>query len=280
MKIKTALISVYDKKGVVEFARELHRLGITILSTGGTARILEENNIPVIKIEDYSGNPEILDGRVKTLSFKVFGGILAIRDSHEHIRQMEERDIKSIDMVVVNLYPFEEMMKKKMSVQEMIEYIDIGGNTLLRAAAKNFKYVVPVYNRKYYPDIIMELKTNKGEINDEIRMSLARETFFFTSYYDSLISRYLSQSLGEKSYPLYYNVAFEKIQDLRYGENPHQEAVYYKLYNSDNPPFKQLAGKELSFNNIFDFYAAVNLIAELGKNFKKPACAIIKHRNA
>lgn len=279
MKIKTALISVYSKEGITEFAKQLTELGITILSTGGTARLLEKNNIPVIKIEDYTGLPEILDGRVKTLSYKIFGGILAIRESSKHIRELEKMKIKTIDIVVVNLYPFEEMLKKRLSIDEMIEYIDIGGNTLLRAAAKNFKYVLPVYDKKYYSEIIKQLKENNGKISDDLRIKLAKETFFFTSHYDSLISKFLSKVSGEKDFPQYYNLALAKIQDLRYGENPHQSAGYYKLYNSDGLKFTQLWGKELSFNNIFDFYASANIVAELKKHFSKEICVIIKHRN-
>ena len=159
MEIKNAVISVYDKTGIVEFVRELHKLNINILSTGGTAKILMENEIPVTKIEDYSGSPEILNGRVKTLSFKIFGGILALRNNDPHIQQLNELNIKCIDMVVVNLYPFEKMMKdENLSMDEMMEYIDIGGNTLLRASAKNYKYVLPVCSSKYYNDIIQYLK--------------------------------------------------------------------------------------------------------------------------
>ncbi len=279
MKVRTALISVYDKENIVEFAAQLNRLGITILSTGGTAKLLEKNKVPVIKIEDYTGLSEILDGRVKTLNYKVFGGILARKDFKKHLAELDRMKIKSIDMVVVNLYPFEKMVKKKLPIDEMIEYIDIGGNTLLRAAAKNFKFVLPVYDKKYYPEIIVKLKENNCEIPDDLRIKLAKETFFFTSYYDSLISRYLSKFFSEKNFPEYHSLAFEKIQDLRYGENPHQSAVYYKLYNSTAPGFKQLWGKELSFNNIFDFYASANIVAELKKHFSKEICVIIKHRN-
>lgn len=280
MKIKRALVSVYDKKGIIEFAKELERMGIEILSTGGTAKILKENNIKVTKIEDYTGQPEILDGRVKTLNFMIFGGILARQDSSKHLEQLQKMKIKPIDMVVVNLYPFEEMMKKKLSVDEMIEYIDIGGNTLLRAAAKNYKFALPVYDKKYYSVVINELKNNNGDVSDKLRLQLTKETFFFTSHYDSLISNYLSKASGEKEFPTLFSKFFEIAQPLRYGENFHQKAAYYKPYKETNIGFEQLWGKELSYNNILDFYAAVSLTAELKKEFSdKDVSVIVKHRN-
>jgi len=277
MKIETALISVYDKKGVVKFAKELDKLGVTILSTGGTAKILSENNIPVIKIEDYTGLEEILDGRVKTLSYKIFAGLLAKRDNESHIKQIEEIKVKFLDMVVVNLYPFEKMMKKKLSFEEMIEYIDIGGNTLLRAAAKNFKFVLPVYLPSYYEEIIRLMKENNNDIPYDFRLMMAEKTFAFTSKYDFLISNYIGSNLENKKFRDIINISVEKVQDLRYGENSHQEAALYSLSNKKF--FRQLWGKELSYNNIFDFYAAVSLTAELDKYFDKSVAVIVKHRN-
>ncbi|MBU1077094.1 MAG: bifunctional phosphoribosylaminoimidazolecarboxamide formyltransferase/IMP cyclohydrolase [Spirochaetes bacterium] len=279
MKVQTALISVYDKTGIVPFARELHKLGVKIMSTGGTANLLIKNNIPVVKLESYTGLPEILDGRVKTLCYKVFGGLLAMRDNKEHVKQMEELQINSIDMVVVNLYPFEKMMKKKgLSLDEMIEYIDIGGNSLLRASAKNYKFVLPIFSSKFYNDIIKLLKEKK-DVPFEYRLNLAKETFLFTSYYDNLIHQYLSEKTEKTLYPANKTLFLKKMQNLRYGENPHQNASLYSIKNSNKIQFKQLHGKELSFNNIVDFYATANACAELDKYFKKTACVIVKHRN-
>ncbi len=277
MKIETALISVYNKKGVVEFARELNNRGITILSTGGTAGLLTKNEIPVIKIEDYTGLAEILDGRVKTLNYKIFAGLLAKRDSNLHVKQIKDINVKFIDMVVVNLYPFEDMIKRKLSFEDMIEYIDIGGNTLLRAAAKNFKFVLPVYSYKSYKEIIKLMKENDNDVPFDFRLKLAKETFAETSNYDYLISNYFNTQISNEGHPDILNIRVKKEQELRYGENSHQAAALYNLEGGSD--FKQLWGKELSYNNIFDFYAAANLIAELNRNFDKQACVIVKHRN-
>ncbi|MDD5066092.1 MAG: bifunctional phosphoribosylaminoimidazolecarboxamide formyltransferase/IMP cyclohydrolase [bacterium] len=278
MKIETVLISVYDKTGIVEFAGELARLGIKILSTGGTAALLQQNSIPVIKLEEYTNLPEILDGRVKTLCYKVFSGLLCKRDNEVHIRQLSEQGISFIDMVVVNLYPFEKMMKKKLSMDEMIEYIDIGGNSLLRASAKNYKFVLPVYSQDDYTTILNHLKKD-GDVPFEYRQTLAQRTFFFTSYYDSLVAGYFSTQTEKTAYPGTKSLYLRKLQDLRYGENPHQGSGLYGIMNSPVLNYAQLHGKELSFNNIADFYSAANLMAELDRCFKKAGCVIIKHRN-
>jgi phosphoribosylaminoimidazolecarboxamide formyltransferase/IMP cyclohydrolase len=280
IKIKTALISVYDKTGIVDFAKELNSMGIKIFSTSKTAKLLQDNNIKVIKIEDYTSFPEILDGRVKTLNYKIFAGILAVPESKKHQEELQKNNIEIINMVVVNLYPFESMLKKNLPIDEMIEFIDIGGNSLLRAAAKNFKYVLPVYDKKYYNEIIKLLKENDQKIPYEFRIKLASETFAFTSKYDSLISSYLNKKLKLEHFPEFFNISLEKIMDLRYGENPHQKACWYKIGELDSSNFKQLWGKELSYNNIFDLYAGVSLISELSNNFaNKPSAVIIKHRN-
>lgn len=278
MQIKTALISVYDKTGIVEFAKELQLQGIKILSTGGTASLLMENNIPVIKLEDYTGIPEMLDGRVKTLCYQVFSGLLCKRDNESHVQQLKDKQINFIDMVIVNLYPFEEMMKKRLSLDEMIEYIDIGGNSLLRAASKNYKFVLPVSQNEDYQTIINYIK-NKEEIPEDYRLQLAKKTFFFTSYYDSLIAQYFSQQTENTQYTQKKTIFLEKLQGLRYGENPHQTSGLYTYYNNKNFNFQQLHGKELSFNNIVDFWATANIVADLDKCFKKVACVIVKHRN-
>ncbi len=278
MKVKTALISVYDKTGIVPFAKELNKLNIKIISTGGTANLLKKNKIPVIKLESYTGLPEILDGRVKTLCYKVFGGLLAQKDNKNHVNQLKKMKINSIDMVVVNLYPFEKMMKKKLTLDEMIEYIDIGGNSLLRASAKNYKFVLPIFSNKYYKNIISYLKKDK-DVPFKYRLNLAKETFLFTSYYDNLIHQYLSAQTEEKDFPFAKTIFLERLQHLRYGENPHQKAGLYTILNTPKINFKQLHGKELSFNNIVDFYATANITAELDKNFNTTICVIVKHRN-
>lgn len=278
MKIKTALISVYDKTGLIPFAKELAKLNIQIISTGGTANLLKKNKIPVIKLESYTGLPEILDGRVKTLCYKVFGGLLAQKDNQLHVDQLNKLDINSIDMVVVNLYPFEAMMKKRLTLDEMIEYIDIGGNSLLRASAKNYKFVLPVFSQKFYSKIINYIKKDK-DVPYDYRLKLAKETFAFTSYYDNLIHQYLSGATENTPYPEKKTIFLEKLQSLRYGENPHQNASLYSMKQSSKIQFKQLHGKELSFNNIVDFYATANITAELDKHFNKTVCVIVKHRN-
>lgn len=278
MKIRTALISVYDKTGVVDFARGLAGLGIRILSTGGTAALLLENGVSVTKLEEYTGLPEILDGRVKTLCYKVFSGLLYKRDNPDHQKQLADQGIDSIDMVVVNLYPFEKMMKKKLLPEELIEYIDIGGVSLLRAAAKNHKFVLPVLSIADYRTVIDFLKKD-GDVPFPFRQVLAGKTFLHTSRYDALIAGSMATETGSPDYPVSETLFLEKIQDLRYGENPHQSACLYRRTDRPRLDFRQLGGKELSFNNIADFYSAAGLAAELGKHFKKPACVIVKHRN-
>ncbi|MCM8782996.1 MAG: bifunctional phosphoribosylaminoimidazolecarboxamide formyltransferase/IMP cyclohydrolase, partial [Candidatus Omnitrophica bacterium] len=232
LEVKTALISVSDKAGIVEFAKELNNLGIEILSTGGTARLLKENNIPVQEVSDYTGFPEMLDGRLKTLHPKIHAGLLALRDNPEHMRSLEKHNIKPLDMVVVNLYPFEKVIKKPdIELKEAIENIDIGGPTMLRSAAKNYRSVAVVCNPGRYPQIITELKT-KGGLSEGLLEELALEVFSFTSTYDSVIYNYLSKYVGKKEYfPKDLILSFEKIQDLRYGENPHQKASFYKEKN-------------------------------------------------
>ncbi|MDR1418076.1 MAG: bifunctional phosphoribosylaminoimidazolecarboxamide formyltransferase/IMP cyclohydrolase [Endomicrobium sp.] len=275
----TALISVSCKDGVIEFARELKRMNWIIISSCGTAKILRENNIECKEISDIVNFPEILDGRVKTLNPKIHGGILAVRSNPEHINQLKKYGIDTIDMVVVNLYPFEATINKiekpqnKNINQEVIENIDIGGVTLLRAAAKNYKDVLVVCDQNDYGLVIESLKNNL--FSNELRLTFAAKTFRYTAYYDSLISTYLTYD----KFPEQFAVPLKKLINLRYGENPHQRAVLYLNGTQKNKPVvmsaKQLYGKELSYNNYLDLESSWRLVHE----FEKPACAIIKHNN-
>lgn len=283
MKIERAIISVSDKTGVVEFAKGLRQLGIEILSSGGTAKALREHNIEVIDIADYTGSPEMMDGRLKTLHPMVHGGILAVRDNPKHKEEMKLYNIKPIDLLVVNLYPFENTVAKAdCTLEEAIENIDIGGPTMLRSAAKNSKDVAVVVDPNDYEWILEELKRNNGELNREIKFGLAQKVFAHTARYDGVICNYLnSVKEGRKTDDLPDRIAFsyKKVQDLRYGENPHQKAAFYKEYKIDGPcvaKAAQLHGKELSFNNIMDTDAAIEIV----KEFKDQTFAtILKHTN-
>lgn len=284
VEIKRALVSVSDKAGIVDFARELQGLGIEILSTGGTAKLLRENNIAAIEVSEYTGFPEMLDGRVKTLHPKIHAGLLALRDNSEHMRQLKEHNLGLIDMVVVNLYPFEKTIQRSgVSLAEVIENIDIGGPSMLRSAAKNHLSVAVVCNPSRYAQIINELKANGNKICDTTLKKLATEVFQLTAHYDRVIHDYLSTHLvpgveqSGKRWDSELSWRFIKVQDLRYGENPHQQAAFYRL-ETETPgltALRQLCGKELSFNNILDLNAAVNLV----KEFTLPAVAFIKHNN-
>jgi len=277
--IKRALISVSDKEGIVAFAKQLSEMGVEIISTGGTAKVLKESGIPIIYISDFTGSPEILEGRLKTLHPKVHGGLLAKRDNAQHQKEMQENDILPIDMVVVNLYPFAEVyLKENASPEEIIENIDIGGPTMLRSAAKNYKDVAVVVNPKRYNEIIEQMKHNKGNLDSSLHQELAKEVFETTAQYDTLIAEYFNSISEAKSFPENFNLSFTKVQDLRYGENPHQSAAFYREQKITEPSIataKQLHGKELSYNNIMDLDAALEII----KDFDEPACAIIKHTN-
>lgn len=276
--IKRALISVYDKTGIVDFARALNGMGIEIISTGGTARLLSDSGINVTMVSDITGFPEILDGRVKTLHPKIHGGILARRKEKSHISQLEELGIKTIDLLVVNLYPFKEtVLKEGVTEEEILENIDIGGPTMLRAAAKNFEDVVVVANPERYREIIEELLTT-GTVSLETRKKLAFEVFKTTSHYDALICDYFKKSLDDKGFDDVLTLTYEKVQDLRYGENPHQKAAFYREIGNVSGTIvgaEQLHGKQLSFNNINDTNAAVELI----KEFQKPTVVGLKHTN-
>jgi phosphoribosylaminoimidazolecarboxamide formyltransferase/IMP cyclohydrolase len=282
VKIRRALISVSDKTGLVDFARELSKLGVEILSTGGTAKLLRDNNIPVKEVSEYTGFPEMLDGRVKTLHPKIHGGLLALRDNPKHMQSLKEYDIGLIDMVVVNLYPFEKTTQKaNVTIEEVIENIDIGGPAMLRSAAKNHQDVAVICDPNRYNEVIAELKDNNGVLSRNLMREHAVEVFSFTSRYDSAIHNYLKNYFKIQSevsgFPQELNLHFEKIQDLRYGENPHQKAAFYKEKGKTKGliNLKQLQGKELSFNNILDLNSALELV----KEFDNPAAVLVKHNN-
>ena len=272
-----ALISVSDKTGVVEFAKELEALGCTIISTGGTHKKIADSGVKVVGISDVTGFPECLDGRVKTLHPAVHGGILAMREKPEHMNQLKELGIETIDIVAINLYPFKEtILKPDVTLPVAIENIDIGGPTMLRSAAKNHKDVVVICDPADYPAVIAELK-EKGEVSYETKYRLALKVFQHTAAYDTMISDYLRKEAG-LGLPDNFTMTFEKVQDLRYGENPHQKAWYYKEVKpaaGDLVNAKQLHGKELSFNNINDTNAAIEALRE----FDEPAVVAVKHAN-
>ena len=272
--IKRAIISVSDKSGVVELARALKESGAEILSTGGTAKLLVENSIEVTKVSDFTGFPEILDGRVKTLHPKIHGGILARRSDNAHIKQMEEHGIRPIDMVVINLYPFEATVAKEgVSEQDAVENIDIGGPSMIRSAAKNFADVAVVTDPTDYPEIISDLK-HSGGLTLEKRKVLSIKAFGRTSQYDRAIHKHFSEkSIIDDT----LTAGLTKVSDLRYGENPHQSAAFFvktkdEIYTGEN----QLHGKELSYNNIVDLDAALQHVRE----YDQTACVIIKHTNS
>jgi phosphoribosylaminoimidazolecarboxamide formyltransferase / IMP cyclohydrolase len=276
-----ALISVSDKTGVVDFARELHALGIKLLSTGGTAKLLAEQGLPVTEVAELTGFPEMLDGRVKTLHPKVHGGLLARRDLPEHMAALAAQDIDTIDLLVVNLYPFEATVAKAgCTLEDAIENIDIGGPAMVRSAAKNWKDVGVLTDASQYAVVLTELKAT-GKLTDKTKFALSVAAFNRISQYDGAISDYLSRIQEDGSHALFpaqSNGRFIKLQDLRYGENPHQQAAFYRdLYPAPGSlvTAKQLQGKELSYNNIADADAAWECV----KSFDVPACVIVKHAN-
>jgi len=278
VSIKTALLSVSDKTGLIEFAQTLVSYGVKLLSTGGTALALKNANLPVQDISDYIQFPEMMDGRVKTLHPKVHGGLLALRDNPEHIAAQKQHGIDDIDLVVVNLYPFEEIIAKNPSYQEAIENIDIGGPAMLRSAAKNHASVTVITDVADYAIVTAELAQHQGKTSYALRQKLAAKTYARTSLYDGIISRWFAEQLDA---PLSDYISFSgvKQQDMRYGENPHQQAC---LYKTNEQRFgvvnaKQIQGKELSYNNINDTDAAFELVAEL--DAVRPACVIVKHAN-
>jgi phosphoribosylaminoimidazolecarboxamide formyltransferase/IMP cyclohydrolase len=272
-----ALLSVSNKEGIVSFAKQLAELGVEIISTGGTKKTLEEHGIPVISISEVTGFPEILDGRVKTLHPMIHGGLLAVREDENHRKQLEQHQIIPIDLVVVNLYPFQQTIAKSdVTFAEAIENIDIGGPTMLRAAAKNHQYVTVVVDPVDYETVLQELKEN-GAVSQATNLRLAAKVFRHTAAYDAMIAEYLTNIAGEQ-YPESLTITFEKKQDLRYGENPHQSAAFYQkpLGSSFSiAAAKQLHGKELSYNNINDANAALQIVRE----FTEPAAVAVKHMN-
>jgi phosphoribosylaminoimidazolecarboxamide formyltransferase/IMP cyclohydrolase len=282
IKIQRALISVSDKTGVVDFAKVLLKHGVEILSTGGTAQLLKLNGVVVTEVADYTGFPEMMEGRVKTLHPKVHGGILARRDKADHIAAMKEHGIPPIDMVVVNLYPFAQTVARPgCTLEDAIENIDIGGPAMVRAAAKNHEFVAVVTDPADYAPIAEKMKASGGKLDFDLRYSLAAKAFSHTAEYDGMISNWLASHDANgvaREFPDRFNVQFRIAQPLRYGENPHQSAAFY--VERDPPPgtlarFTQLQGKELSYNNIADADAAW----ECCRTFDVPACVIVKHAN-
>jgi phosphoribosylaminoimidazolecarboxamide formyltransferase/IMP cyclohydrolase len=283
IKIKRALISLSDKTGIVELAKELMNFGVEIISTGGTAKLLRENNIVVTEVSACTGFPEMLDGRVKTLHPKIHAGLLALRDNPEHIKTLLEQNIGLIDLVVVNLYPFERTAQKQnVSIEEIIENIDIGGPAMLRSAAKNCQSVAVICDPQRYSQVIGQLEKNNGSLSEDFMRQLGIEAYGHTSKYDAAIYNYLSNYFKSQKEPVKFpeelTLTFRKAQDLRYGENPHQQAAFYKEQGKNDGlvNLKQLQGKELSFNNILDLNSGLELVKEF---CVYPAAVILKHNN-
>ncbi|MGE4578056.1 MAG: bifunctional phosphoribosylaminoimidazolecarboxamide formyltransferase/IMP cyclohydrolase [Desulfuromonadales bacterium] len=280
--IKRALISVSDKTGIVEFARELNAFGVEILSTGGTASLLRQEGLPVQDVSDFTGFPEMLDGRVKTLHPKVHGGLLGMRDNPEHVAKMAEHDILPIDMVLVNLYPFEATVAKpNCTLEDAIENIDIGGPTMLRSAAKNNRDVTVIVDHADYAAVLDEMKKSGGSVSRETNFRLAVKVYQHTAAYDGAISNWLGRRLDADSaeFPPTLTLQYKKAQGMRYGENPHQKAAFYvekDVRESSIATARQLQGKELSYNNIGDTDAALECVKQFSEG---PACVIVKHAN-
>jgi len=280
-RIRRAILSVSDKSGIAEFAKGLSRLGTELFASGGTAALLRGKKIPVRLIEEYTGFPEMLDGRVKTLNPKIHGGLLAVRKNPSHMKTIASHGIVPFDMVAVNLYPFEATIAKPdCTLEEAIENIDIGGPAMLRSAAKNFRDVAVVTDPSDYPEILGKLKKGNGNLDPGTHADLGRKAFVLTARYDAAVSNYLGRGEGgEGEYPLTFTAQWHKTQSLRYGENPHQSAAFYADSRLAGEPTlggaKQIQGKELSYNNIVDLDAALQLALE----FADPAAVIIKHTN-
>ncbi|MCK9265838.1 bifunctional phosphoribosylaminoimidazolecarboxamide formyltransferase/IMP cyclohydrolase [bacterium] len=275
IKIRRAILSVSDKKNILEIAQFLKKNNVEILSTGGTSKYLESNGVEVQDISDFTGFPEILDGRVKTLHPKIYGGILSIRDNTEHEKQMSENNLLPIDLVICNLYPFEETLKKGGTDAEIIENIDIGGPTMIRAASKNFKNVCVLSNPEQYEQFKEEMDKNNGHVSETFSFECAREVFRHTARYDFIISSFFDKQTGQETLPDSLDLRLLKVENLRYGENPHQKAAWYRFEGQAMFPRKQFQGKELSFNNLLDMEATYTLVNQLPLN----SCAIIKHSN-
>ncbi len=279
MKIKRALISVYDKKGILPFAKALHAMGVRLVSTGGTAKLLKGARIPVTEVSEVTRFPEMLDGRVKTLHPRLYAGILALRDNPGHMRTLKKHKIEPIDLVVVNLYPFWDAVRGKKDEHAIIEMIDIGGLSMLRAAAKNFRFVGVISDPKDYGTVLKEMKKNGGVLSQMLSRKLAGKAFHQTARYDGLIARYFQGgSVDIDALPAELELDFEKVQDLRYGENSHQKGALYRevgIPTQGLAKAKKLHGKELSFNNILDLDAACEMVSA----FDETVCAIVKHTN-
>jgi phosphoribosylaminoimidazolecarboxamide formyltransferase/IMP cyclohydrolase len=278
VRVRRALLSVSEKAGIVEFARGLVELGVEIVSTGGTARALREADVPVREIEQFTGFPEMMDGRVKTLHPRLYAGLLAVRSSEEHLSAAAEHSIEPVDLVCVNLYPFEQTVARgDASDSEIIENVDIGGPTMIRAAAKNHLFAAVVVDPGDYQGVLGELRDSDGLVSIATRERLAAVAFACTARYDAVISRWFSARSYE-GFPPRWTSSFEKVMDLRYGENPHQSAAFYAEAGASThllDGVEQLHGKELSFNNLLDLSSA----RELVEDFSTPACAILKHNN-
>jgi phosphoribosylaminoimidazolecarboxamide formyltransferase/IMP cyclohydrolase len=277
--MKRALISVSDKSGVVEFARQLKILEFEILSTGGTAKLLRKSGIAVRPVSDYTGFPEMLDGRIKTLHPKIHGGLLGKRNLPDHVDQMKAQGIEPIDLVAVNLYPFEAAISKEgCTLEDAIENIDIGGPTMIRSAAKNYPDVVVVVDPGDYDRVIREIEETRGDVSLKTRYALACKVFAHTARYDSMISTYLGNQEGAAKFPEILPLQFEKVTELRYGENPHQQGAFYRELHIKEPCISNAAvhqGKAMSFNNYLDANAALELV----KEFQDQAAVVIKHNN-
>jgi phosphoribosylaminoimidazolecarboxamide formyltransferase / IMP cyclohydrolase len=278
VRVKRALLSVSEKQGIAGFARGLSGLGVEIVSTGGTARALADAGIEAREIEDFTGFPEMMDGRVKTLHPRLYAGLLARRDDEEHLRAAEEQGIEQVDLVCVNLYPFEQTVARgDASDEEVIENIDIGGPTMIRAAAKNSAFAAVVVDPADYEGVLGELRESEGRLSLARRKELAAKAFACTARYDAAISTWFASRTYE-GFPPTRHEAYEKVMDLRYGENPHQRAAFYARVGAPAHLLggvEQLHGKELSFNNLLDLSSARELVEE----FAEPACAIVKHNN-
>ena len=279
VRVRRALISVSDKRGVADFARGLVELGVEIVSTGGTATALRDAGLDVRAIDDLTGFPEIMDGRVKTLNPRLYAGLLALRDNEEHMSQAAEHDIEFVDLVCVNLYPFERTVARAgVDAAEAIENIDIGGPTMIRAAAKNFAFAAVVTSPESYDAVLDELRVAGGTLSLPTRESLAAEAFSYTARYDTAIARWFAERRDD--FPDLFVRAYEKAMDLPYGENPHQRAAFYTQVGARRGVLsrvRQLHGKQLSFNNVLDLDGARGVPTDLGD--ERASCVIVKHNN-
>src|SRR5881398_2773257 len=277
VRVRRALLTVSDKRGLVDFARGLAELGVEIVSTGGTARELRDQGIDIRAIDEYTGFPEILDGRVKTLNPRIYAGLLAVRSNAQHMATLAEHGIEPIDLVCVNLYPFERTAGRRGATdEEIIENIDIGGPTLIRAAAKNHPFAAVVVTPESYDAVLEELRMSGGMLSEQTREALAMDAFAYTARYDAAIARWFAER--EDDFPALYPRVYEKVLDLTYGENPHQRAAYYATAGSRThllSMVSKLHGKELSFNNLLDLDSGRRLVSE----FEIPSVAILKHNN-